>query len=144
MSFLKKPFQKLKERSHRLSGDFSETKDAKENSINGTPLNGHTPNGVDTPDEKRQSREVLREEKNRRSIDKERNKVEAMKRAQLARIESENFLRTGPADMTKLYKPFSMNQSKNWNHEPRILFKDIDFASKSPLRVSCPTIRIHG
>jgi len=138
MSFLKKPFQKLKERSHRQSGDFSETKDVKENSINGTP------NGVDTPDEKRQSREVLREEKNRRSIDKERNKVEAMKRAQLARIESENFLRTGPVDMTKLYKPFSMNQSKNWNHEPRILFKDIDFASKSPLRASCPTIRIQS
>jgi hypothetical protein len=134
MSFLKKPFQKLKEK-HRQSGDFSDASVSKEANGNATgrKSTGDIPsNGVETPpDDRRQSREMLREQKNRRSMEKERNKIEAMKRAQLSRIESENFMRTGPQDLTKLYKPFSMNMSKSWNHENRVLFKDIDFASKS-------------
>lgn len=64
-------------------------------------------------------------------MDKERLKAEEKKRLTLARIESENFMKHGPPDLTKLYRPYSMNMSKNWNHENRILFKEIDFESKS-------------
>ena len=65
-------------------------------------------------------------------MDKERSKVEAKKRQSMRRIESEAFMRDAPPELTKLYKPFSMNMSKRWNHENRVLFKDLDFASKSP------------
>lgn len=81
-------------------------------------------------DSRRKSQELLQQEKVRRSMDKERVKAEAKKRATLARIESENFMKEGPPDLTKLYRPYSMNMSKNWNHEHRMLFKEIDFASK--------------
>jgi len=105
----------------------------------GTPTgnhNGHT-NGASSPNpNKRVSKEVIREEKERRSLDKERVKIEAMKRAQLARIESANFLKTGPEDLTKLYKPYSMNMSKERNWEHRLLFKEIDFASRCPANMS--------
>jgi len=138
MSFLKKPFDKLKNRHSRHSEPGS-SNTSKEN-VNGTekatePQNGHT-NGTSSPNPNRRvSKEVLREEKERRSLDKERVKVEAMKRAQLARIESANFLQTGPEDLTKLYKPYSMNMSKERNGEHRVLFKEIDFASKLPRQV---------
>ena len=62
-------------------------------------------------------------------MDKQRAKAETRKRETLARIEDEKFLEEGPPDMTRLYKPFSMNMSKNWNHENRILFKNLDFES---------------
>jgi hypothetical protein len=132
MSFLKKSLAKLKEKTHRNSGDFSDDY-KKENGANGASHSGiDSPNGAATPtsEHKRQSKEILREQKVRKSLDKERNKIEAMKRAQLARIESQNFMATGPPDLTKLYRPYSMNMSKNWNHENRILLKDIDFSSK--------------
>jgi aspartyl-tRNA synthetase len=63
-------------------------------------------------------------------MDKERIKLEQKRRQQLARIESENFLKEGPEDITKLYRPFSMNMSKYRNHEKRTLFKELDFASQ--------------
>ncbi|KAH8600086.1 hypothetical protein B0O99DRAFT_348440 [Bisporella sp. PMI_857] len=141
MSFLKKPFQKLKEHHRQSSSDVSSSANAsKEENLNIAPgkasaaQNGaKSPIGARTPTgDKRQSREILREEKNqekiRRSLDKERNKVEAMKRAQLARIESKAFQETGPTEMTKLYKPYSMNMSRNWKHEQRVLFKELNFA----------------
>ena len=91
-----------------------------------------SPNGSVLPsvDERRKSQEVTHQEKLRRSMDKEHKKAEAKKRFTLARIESENFMREGPPDLTKLYRPYSMNMSKNRNHERRILFKEIDFQSK--------------
>lgn len=130
MSFLKKPFQKFKDRGSRNSGDFSEGT-PKDNGANGaqSPILKDANGGAETPDSRRVSKELLREQKVRRSMDKERLKIEAMKRAQLSRIESETFMRTGPPDLTKLYRPYSMNMSKNWNHENRVQFKDIDFAS---------------
>jgi len=139
MSFLKKPFNKLKNihknDSVEKEGPSTPKADSGNSSTNGAAeaaaQNGATgADGARTPPEKRrQSKEVIREEKARRSMDKERVKIEAMKRAQLARIESENFIRTGPPDLTKLYKPYSMNMSKSWNHEHRVLFKDLDFES---------------
>jgi hypothetical protein len=151
MSFLKKPFDKLKglNRSSSVKESGSD-----KGSVSGAPskeqgveegLNGATngagkekSNGSSTPDlnNRRRSQEVIREEKLRRSMDKERVKAEAKKRQTLARIESENFMREGPPDLTKLYRPYSMNMSKNWNHEHRILFKEIDFSSKFSLALA--------
>ena len=68
-------------------------------------------------------------ERKRRSMDKERVKAETRKRESMARIEDEKFLQEGPPDLTKLYRPFSMNMSKRWNHEHRLLFKDLDLQS---------------
>ena len=144
MSFLKKPFRKLTGSSK--SDDLNALQDkaegvntpTKNDSTTTSSLindkNGNaTPNGSTTPTEdKRKSREILRQEKDRRSMDKERSKVEAKKRRSMRRIESEAFMRDAPPELTKLYKPFSMNMSKRWNHENRVLFKDMDFASKLP------------
>lgn len=103
-----------------------------------TPTNGAaTPTG-----DRRKSRDVLMEEKARRSMDKERSKVEARKRQSMRRIESEAFMRDAPPELTKLYKPFSMNMSKRWNHENRVLFKDLDFAKHEGTVISFRA-RIH-
>lgn len=142
MSFLKKPFRKLKEKvrdssTERGSNGAPETASSVSSvngTGNGTPVNGHT-NGEaivtgNTPDgSRRQSREIITQERQRRSIDKQRTKAETRKRESMARIEDEKFLEEGPEDMTKLYRPFSMNQSKRRPNENRALFKDLDFAS---------------
>ncbi|KAG9245512.1 aspartyl-tRNA synthetase-like protein [Calycina marina] len=142
MSFLKKPFKKLEKikdrHNHNSASDGPST--IKEDGASGTaspqsgiasssPQSGiASANGQDSSIPTRQSQDMMRDEKKRRSIDKERVKVESMKRNQLARIESANFLRTGPEDLTKLYKPYSMNMSRTREYDHRILFKDIDFA----------------
>lgn len=63
-------------------------------------------------------------------MDKERVKAEHKKRESMARIEDEKFLTEGPPELTKLYRPYSMNMSKRWNHENRVLFKDLDLTSE--------------
>ena len=134
MSFLKKPLK-------RLTGNFrSESPSAPQDKEEGSsttssPKNGTaTPNGANTPPgDKRRSREVIRAEKAHRSLDLDRKKVEAKKRQSMRRIESEAFMRDAPPELTKLYKPYSMNMSKRWNHEKRALFKDLDFESTFPL-----------
>lgn len=147
MSFIKKQIKKLKGDSPPSSSDELPIKDEH---INGNGLkNGDktkpektmswkiigrkstdlSHQSVDVEaDSRRQSQEVLRADKARRSVDKERNKIEAMKRVQLARIESAAFMESGPEEMTKLYRPFSMNQSKRRTHETRVLFKELNFA----------------
>jgi aspartyl-tRNA synthetase len=134
MSFLKKPLDRLKglNRSATIKKDKDSTSStpSKEEGLD-SPANGfEKSNGSNTPDDRRRSQDLLQKERERRSMDKERHKIEEKKRQTLARIESENFIREGPPELTKLYRPYSMNMSKNWNHEHRILFKEIDFASK--------------
>jgi aspartyl-tRNA synthetase len=138
MSFLKKPFRKLRDFSNNSASNSSDTLPGKEDASNGSPIrstekvpNGSGPaSGTSTPDPRRRSRDLIQEERYRRSMDKERIKLEQKRRQQLARIESENFLKEGPEDITKLYRPFSMNMSKYRNHEKRTLFKELDFASQ--------------
>lgn len=144
MSFLKKPFKKLKGlNSGSDKNSVNSSTPGKEEGVdsasngasNGSAKekrNSTMPPGVES---RRKSQEILQREKVRRSMDKERVKAEAKQRATLARIESETFMKEGPPDLTKLYRPYSMNMSKSWNHEHRILFKDIDFASKSSVLV---------
>ncbi|KAG4429325.1 hypothetical protein IFR05_015193, partial [Cadophora sp. M221] len=152
MSFLKKPFRKLKDISHVASDSHpskTDTDSTSNKSSNGTGTpnngqangNGKTGNGSDV-DSRRQSREIIHAERERRSMDKQRAKAETRKRETMARIEDEKFLEEGPADMTRLYKPFSMNMSKNWNHENRVLFKNLDF-EKTEDKVISFRARIH-
>jgi len=154
MSFLKKPFKKLKDLSNNNSTvDTSNANDSvpsKVEGINSTTgsgtesPNGKTngssspiTNGFSTPklngDSKRQSREILQAERAKKSMDRERAKVETKKRESMARIEDERFLKEGPPALTKLYRPYSMNQSKRWTHEDRLLFKNLDWESKCPI-----------
>jgi aspartyl-tRNA synthetase len=143
MSFLKKAVNKLKDKNSgsekQSESDSTLGSTAPGQAANGSGIARHgsvkgTPNDSRLSiDERRRSQEVVREEKFRRSMEKEQKKAEAKKRHTLARIESENFMREGPPDLTKLYRPYSMNMSKNWNHEHRVLFKEIDFPSKSAL-----------
>jgi hypothetical protein len=135
MSFLKRPFRKLKEINKNTPTTSTDSVPSKTegltngSSTNTTPSNGTT-NGNTPPDSRRQSKEVINQERKRRSLDKERQKFETKKRETLARIEDEKYLLDAPPELTKLYRPYSMNMSKRWNHENRILFKEIDFASK--------------
>lgn len=143
MSFLKRPFRKLKEMNEKNSANNSSDEvpstPSKTEGINGNQ-NGSAPDsgkgsGTSTPrlngDSKRQSKEIIAAERTRRSVDKERVKAETKKRESMARIEDERFLEEGPAFLTKLYRPYSMNMSKRWNHEHRQLFKEIDWKSRS-------------
>jgi hypothetical protein len=135
MSFLKKPFKKLKGFSGSEKDSVSSSTPSKEEGPSNGATNGSAKEKRHSTmppeiDSRRQSQEILQQERVRRSMDKERTKAEAKKRATLARIESETFLKEGPPNLTKLYRPYSMNMSKNWNHEHRSLFKEIDFASK--------------
>jgi aspartyl-tRNA synthetase len=141
MSFLKKPFKKLGEKlgsSNDKNASDSDSVPSKTegvssgSSANGanTPLNNGNGNGNTATESKRQSREIIAADKKRRSMDKARTKAENKKRESMARIEDEQFLREGPPALTKLYKPFSMNMSKRWDQEKRILFKELDFKSK--------------
>jgi aspartyl-tRNA synthetase len=142
MSFLTKRFKKLK-----LLGDSESGDDLSTNSVPSKVegINSNTGSGTDTPptngttgtstprlngDSKRQSREVIEAERLRKSLDKERLKTEKKKRQSMAKIEDERFLKEGPPQLTKLYRPYSMNQSKRWTHEDRLLFKNIDWESK--------------
>jgi len=167
MSFLKKPFRRLKD--FGSSSDVTDTTDttdttssvpSKTEGLNGTVKNtpsasstplaalngnslklalngalGGTPrrsgSGRSTPeDSRRQSREILRAEKQQQTMEKERKKKETKLRETMARIEDEKFLREGPPQLTKLYKPFSMNMSKTRGTQDRVLFKEIDFKGK--------------
>src|SRR4051794_26489795 len=119
MSFLKKPFQKLKELNTSSSGAI-DSSDVVPDGFLGTPrrsLSGkflrrvEESSGPSSPDSRWRSRDLLQEEKYRRSIDKERTKSENKKKQQLSRIAAENFLKEGPEEITKLYKPYSMNMS---------------------------------
>jgi hypothetical protein len=165
MSFLKKPFRKLKEMNNGSSPDNTSTdsvpikNEAGSDPVLSTtsdvdaksPTNGSTTTGIrsiafafapngktktngssgtSTPeraDSKRQSREILNQERKRRSMDKERLKAETKKRESMAKIEDERFIQEGPPELTKLYRPYSMNMSKRWNAEDRLLFKNINW-----------------
>jgi len=130
MSFLKKPFRRLKD--FGSSSDVTDTTDttdttssvpSKTEGLNGTVKNtpsasstplaalngnslklalngalGGTPrrsgSGRSTPeDSRRQSREILRAEKQQQTMEKERKKKETKLRETMARIEDEKFLR---------------------------------------------------
>ncbi|KAM3066593.1 aspartate--tRNA ligase dps1 [Clarireedia jacksonii] len=130
MSFIKRSLTKLKPRfGESNNSSSSESVPGKDGTVDSATnssgiLNAANVNGAQTPersDSRRQSRE-------RRSMDKERAKEQHKKRQSLARIEDEKFLKEGPEGLTKLYRPYSMIQSKHWRHEQRALFKDINWA----------------
>ncbi|TVY24926.1 Aspartate--tRNA ligase, cytoplasmic [Lachnellula hyalina] len=131
MSFLKKPFRKLKG-INGSSNNSSDSIPGKEDGVSGSSTPNNAINGTSTPignvdtppGSKRQS---LDTDRKRASVDKLRTKAENKKRQSLARIEDERFLKEGPPQLTKLYKPFSMNMSKRWDQEKRQLFKELDF-----------------
>ncbi|CAD6443856.1 7d43471b-ce89-4cec-b37f-2df0f61815f4 [Sclerotinia trifoliorum] len=143
MSALKKRLSKLipdrigKPNSNNSSSENVPSVPSKEEGIDGSSAsNGASPasprnNGAQTPERsnsRRVSREILEQNRARRSMDKERSKAENKKRQSLARIEDEKFLKEGPEALTQLYRPYSMIQSKHWRHEERALFKDINWA----------------
>ncbi|KAH6680662.1 aspartyl-tRNA synthetase-like protein [Halenospora varia] len=156
MSFLKKPFRKIKDiGSNTPSNASSDTEGSKpegvsvntsvtSNSVRDGSANGSRTgfalNGNSTS--KRQSAEIIAADRQRRSIDKARMKAENKKRQSMARIEDEKFLEEGPPDLTKLYRPYSMNMSKRWNKEHRVLFKEMDF-QKSEGSIISFRARIH-
>ncbi|TVY92650.1 Aspartate--tRNA ligase, cytoplasmic [Lachnellula willkommii] len=146
MSFLKKPFRKLKEINGSSHHNSSDSIPSKEEGVSGssTPTNpvggSSTPIGnVDTPPESK--RQSLDSDRKRASVDKARTKAENKKRQSLARLEEERFLKEGPPQLTKLYKPFSMNMSKKWDQEKRQLFKELDFKRKAEMDGEVITFR---
>jgi hypothetical protein len=140
MSFLKKPFRKIKDLGKDKEDDDSTATKTDGASGSSTPLSA-TENGAGNgrgnvipplngnSTSQRQSQDYVRADKQRRSLDKARIKAENKKRESMARIDDEKFLEEGPPELTKLYRPYSMNMSKRWNHENRVLFKDMDFES---------------
>jgi valyl-tRNA synthetase len=135
MSFLKKPFKKIKNLGKDTDSDdgivtktdhASGTSTPQSVTENGT-ANGHGTVAPLNGNSVRQSSENVRADKQRRSLDKARVKAENKKRESMARIDDEKFLEEGPPELTQLYRPYSMNQSKRWNHENRVLFKELNF-----------------
>jgi hypothetical protein len=136
MSFLKKPFKKLTAFNHSSNSNNaspdsipSKTEGIQSAATIGsssycTPPNRNTANrdaiNGNFPHPRRENGEIMDEERKRPSKDKERQKAETPKQEALARAEDESFTREGPPELT----------SKQWSHENRILFKDIDFDSK--------------
>lgn len=122
------PSSDTKLKSHLLNSN------ALAQALNGTLLGKGRSNGresgTSTPDSGRQSREIIDRERVRRSMDAARTKADNKKREAMARMNDERFLAEGPPELTKLYKPLSMNMSKRWDHEARVRFADLDFASK--------------
>jgi hypothetical protein len=154
MAFLKKPFKKLSQLNHSsdsnntstdsvpsktegihsgaIAGSSSNSTPPKGNVINGNVSNRGAANCNSLPDSTRQSEEIINEERKRPCRDNEHRKAETKKRETMALIKDGKFIQEGPPELTKLYRPYSMNMSKTWSHENRILFKDIDFESKYP------------
>ncbi|KAH8805694.1 aspartyl-tRNA synthetase-like protein [Xylogone sp. PMI_703] len=141
MSFIKKHLHKLREGGSSATSTSSESSlpPAKkvDKALNGALAGALSEDvspggsGTSTPDSRRRSREVIREERIRRSLDKARAKDEAKKRQSLARMQEEKFLEEGPEHMTKLFKPYSMNMSKyRGENQDRVLFKEINFAAQ--------------
>jgi ergosteryl-3beta-O-L-aspartate synthase len=133
MSFPKKPFRKLKELIGTSNNNSSNSVPSKVEGTSGssTPINSQngsgTPNGNGNGNGNDSKRQSLGVDRKRQSIDKARTKAENKKRQSMARIKDERFLKEGPPALTKLYKPYSMNMSKRWDQEKRILFKELDF-----------------
>ncbi|KAF4616183.1 hypothetical protein G7Y89_g15224 [Cudoniella acicularis] len=156
MSFLKKPFRKIKDLSSSNNPSSNNSSDSVTGtSASTTSTNVATGNGISNgtsngkalslngnSTSKRQSQEIISADRQRRSMDKARTKAENKKRQSMARIKDEKFLEEGPPDLTKLYRPYSMNMSKRWNHEHRVLFKDIDW-EKSEGNILSFRARIH-
>ncbi|KAL3423405.1 aspartyl-tRNA synthetase [Phlyctema vagabunda] len=142
MSFIKKNLRKIRDlggspssSSTSLGDEKATTKDAADSPIiqpvNGSGTIAPDTNGAATPnsESRRRSRDIIEMERKRRSVDKERSKAESKQREHLRRIESERFMQEGPEELTRLYKPLSMNQSKKWGHENRVQFREINFAA---------------
>jgi aspartyl-tRNA synthetase len=151
MSFVKKPFKKLRDLNHSSDSNNTSTDSVPSktegihsdattgSSSNSTLPYGNVPSGnvanrhatnSNSPNSRRRSQEIINEEKKRPSRDKECQKAETKKRDTMTRVEDEKFVHECPPELSKLYRPYSMNMSKKRTHENRILFKDIDFESK--------------
>ena len=149
MSFLKQGLKKIKGHIPHPGHDSSESDvgnlgtstpsklegvDASARSLTGLLKNNGKGSGKSSPKRSssaRQSRDFVAAEKTRKSVDKHESKLEHRKHDNLAQLEDERFLREGPENLTKLYKPFSMNQSKTMTGAERQNFRDLDFAGKS-------------
>lgn len=57
-------------------------------------------------------------------------------------VDERKLIKNETLECDRLYRPLSMNMSKSWNTEYRILFKDIDF-KKSNGEIFCFRARIH-
>jgi hypothetical protein len=67
-------------------------------------------------------------ERIRRSEDKLKRRSNSVK--SMSKRRDEIFLEEGPEELTKLYKPLSMNMSRRRNYAERFSFKDLDIESK--------------
>jgi hypothetical protein len=152
MFFLKRPFKKLSQLNHSSDPNNTSTDSAPSktegihstattgSSSNSTPPTGNVTNrnaanrrgasGSSPPNSRRQSGEIINEERKRQSMERERREAEMKRHESMARAEDEKFTEGGPSELTKLYRHYSMNMSKRWRHENRILFKDIDYKGK--------------
>lgn len=162
MSFLKKPFKKIRDHIPGSTHDATGTETPKtEPEVPSKEEGFATPSaGDETPpiaaaaspssrfpfslgsDSARASREIPRDgnkdrkslDKTRRSMDKVRKSMDKATRGEqrkihsLARLESERYMATAPDGLVKLYRPMSMNQSKDWQHAERRPFRDLNFA----------------
>lgn len=139
MSFLRKPLRRLtsgfsssdtsNDSVHHKNISPSTTSLGDSGNVSGA-VNQVPNSGTSTPNTKRQSQEIILSQRQKRSLDKSRAKAENKKRESMAKIEDDKFLQEGPSDLTKLYRPYSMNMSKRWNHENRIKLNELDFPSR--------------
>lgn len=116
MDIIKKPFNKLKQLGDSRSASRSSSMDVARDAAG-------SPSGVPAhhPDQA-----TIDAEKHKRDEETKRRKHEAKMEQDEFRKQDEKFLEEGPEELTRLYKPLSLNMSKKRNYELRFKLKDLD------------------
>lgn len=150
INIFRKSMQKLRtssaSKNPKVNGDTENgTFDEVKTSTNGTT----TPVSIHTENPKYRPRESIEQDRKRKSMERQRKAVESAKRKSLAAQREESYIRKEPAELTALYKPLSMNQSKRRDYGERFKFKNLSIdgsyqeARKYHLHISNGTRR-HG
>lgn len=119
-------FRSLKNKIKGLNGSEASSRGSSKerDSANGS----HTPDSAINNPKYRPHDEIVAE-RLRRSVDKSRRRSNSRNRQSMTKRRDQVFLEDGPEELTKLYKPLSMNMSKNRKYDERFDFKDLDIES---------------
>lgn len=117
--------KKLKDSIHKDSSRDSSAERATSVSGTTTPTDNEHANNP-----KYRDRQSIDADRHRKEQEKRVKRAESVKRHNDAAKKQEEFIEKGPAELTALFRPLSMNQSKTRKFGQRVDFKDLDVQSK--------------
>lgn len=129
MDLIKKPFTKLKQLGGSGSPSRSSSMDVTRETADASPssIPAHHPEQAQVD-----------AAKHKRSEEAKHRKHEAKREQDEFRKQDEKFLREGPEELTRLYRPLSLNMSKKRDYEMRFKFGDLDIESRHLIFSSAP------